>query len=414
MRVLVLVCLLAAAVPRPLPGQDVTLTEYAARREGLRKALDGGAFLLIGATESPQGDLHARFSQESNFYYLTGWSEPGAMLAIAPDSDVLFVPRRDPERDRWTGRKVAAGDERASELTGFNRVQAVDTFEAWLVDNAASWPSVYTLIDQPGAARVGAMLPKLALRDAGLAVTRLRSRKSAAELALLRRSARVTMDAHRAAWLRLRPGLFEYQIAATMTNVYLEAGCERDAYPPVVASGPSGVIIHYYAKTRRIEAGELLLMDVGAECGRYVADIARTVPVDGKFTERQRELYEIVLGVQKAVIAAVKPGMMLAKRGPNSLYDVAMEHLDQHGLGEYFTHGIGHPVGLDVHDAEDPDQPLVAGMVITIEPGIYIPDEGIGIRIEDMVLVTEDGAELLTAELPREAAGIEQALAGRY
>jgi Xaa-Pro aminopeptidase len=158
-------------------------------------------------------------------------------------------------------------------------------------------------------------------------------------------------------------------------------------------------------------------MDVGAECSYYTSDITRTVPVNGKFSARQRELYAIVLGAQKAAIGAAKPGMTLGKATPNSLYQVALDYLNSHGkdrkgepLGQYFTHGIGHHLGLDVHDANDPSLPLAPGMVVTIEPGLYIPDEGIGIRIEDVILITENGAKVLSSTLPRGVQEIERAM----
>jgi Xaa-Pro aminopeptidase len=169
-----------------------------------------------------------------------------------------------------------------------------------------------------------------------------------------------------------------------------------------------------------MDRGELVVMDVGAECAGYAADITRTVPVGGKFSPRQREIYDIVLGAQKAVIAAVKPGMMIAKTAPDSvsLYKIALNYINTHGkdrngepLGKYFTHGVSHHIGLEVHDAFDPGAPLKEGMVITVEPGIYIPEENLGVRIEDMVLVTKDGAKLLSGALPREAGEIERALA---
>jgi Xaa-Pro aminopeptidase len=164
-----------------------------------------------------------------------------------------------------------------------------------------------------------------------------------------------------------------------------------------------------------MDAGELVVMDVGPECGMYATDITRTVPVNGRFTERQRQVYDAVLGAQKAAIAAVKPGVMLGSQAHNTgLQKVAAEFLQAHGkLGQYFTHGIGHHVGLDVHDAFDAAAPLQAGMVITIEPGVYIPAEGIGVRIEDIVLVTDKGAKVLSDKLPKEGGEIERAMAGR-
>jgi Xaa-Pro aminopeptidase len=164
-----------------------------------------------------------------------------------------------------------------------------------------------------------------------------------------------------------------------------------------------------------MDRGDLLLMDVGAECAGYTSDVTRTIPLGGKFSERQREIYEIVLGAQKAAIAAIKPGMLIGKNQPGSLYKIALDYIDSHGkdkkgepLGKYFIHGLSHHVGLEVHDAWDPEQGLEAGMVITVEPGIYIPEEGIGIRIEDTVLVTKEGARILSGALPREAAEIEK------
>jgi len=166
-----------------------------------------------------------------------------------------------------------------------------------------------------------------------------------------------------------------------------------------------------------MEAGHLVVLDVGGEYAHYAADITRTLPVSGRFTPRQREIYEIVLGAQKAAIAAVKPGMSLGRRGPNSLFQIAFDYINTHGqdshgqpLGKYFTHGLGHHVGLYVHDLFEPGAPLQPGMVITIEPGIYLPEEAIGVRIEDMVLVTETGYELLSKRLPREADEIEALL----
>jgi Xaa-Pro aminopeptidase len=241
--------------------------------------------------------------------------------------------------------------------------------------------------------------------------------KSPGELALIRNSIDATVAAHLAAWKRAAPGLYEYQIAATMTSVYLDRGCERSAYAPIVGAGPDSTILHYSRNSRRMDRGELLLMDVGAECSGYAADITRTIPVGAPFSKRQKEIYEVVLGAQKAVIEAVKPGVFLTRPYPNNLTGIAYDYINTHGkdlhgepLGKYFTHGVGHHVGLDVHDAADLSVPLADGDVITVEPGIYIPEENIGIRIEDMVLVTKDGARLLSGSLPRDPDEIQRAL----
>ncbi|HWB97151.1 MAG TPA: aminopeptidase P N-terminal domain-containing protein, partial [Bryobacteraceae bacterium] len=359
---------------------------------------------------------------------------PGAILLLAPlpadrDSpgyaarsamprEILFLPQRSLEQEKWTGRKLGPDDSEVRRLTGFDTVLPVASLEAELHKMLAQYPRLYTLKGRSEAAKLQSLAPLRDIGDAGPAIARLRMKKSPEELALLEKAAAATIEAHRAAWRRIAAGVHEYQIAATMVEVYADRGCERSSYAPIVGSGPNSVILHYSRNSRRMDRGELLLMDVGAECAGYAADITRTVPVGGHFSRRQREIYEIVLGAQKAVIAAVKPGMNLGKTAPDSLYKVAYEYINSHGkdlhgepLGKYFTHGIGHHVGLEVHDANDPATPLAEGMVITVEPGIYIPEENIGIRIEDMVLVTRTGARVLSAGLPREPGEIEKAVA---
>jgi len=218
-----------------------------------------------------------------------------------------------------------------------------------------------------------------------------------------------TAAGHRAAWKRIRPGLTEYEVYAAMAPVLLQHGSLRPAYPPILGSGGNSVILHYTRNTGVLEAGDLLLMDVGGEYGHYAADITRTVPVSGKFTERQREVYELTLRAHEAVIAAVRPGMRLSGNGPDSLTQIAREVFSRHSkrLARSFPHAVGHYVGLDVHDPGNLREPLEEGMVITVEPGLYLPDEGFGVRIEDMLVVTADGARLLGPELPRTADEIE-------
>jgi len=408
--------------------------QYRSRRADLRKALAAGITVLFGRTESEE-DLRAGFFQEPNFYYLTGWQEPGAILLLAPlpedakapgyaakakvPREILFLPERNPEQEKWTGRKLGPSDPDAKTATGFEAVMPAEKFESELAAVLEAYPRLYTLVDQPAAARLKQLAPLRDISSAALAIAKLRMHKSPEEIALIQHAIDVTLEAHRLAWQRAAPGLYEYQIAAAMMDVYQEAGCERSAYAPIVGSGPNSVYLHYSRNSRRMDTGEVLLMDVGAECAGYAADITRTIPVNGKFTKRQREIYEIVLGAQKAAIAAVKPGQTLSKSDLHGLYRIAYDYIDSHGkdlhgdsLGKYFTHGLGHHVGLDVHDANDPSVPLEAGMVITIEPGIYIPEENLGVRIEDMVLVTEHGAKVMSAALPREPGEIEK-LVGR-
>jgi Xaa-Pro aminopeptidase len=331
----------------------------------------------------------------------------------------LFLPQRNPDQEKWTGRKIAPDEEHVRENTGFDAVMPAEKFEAELRDMLQAYARIYTLTDQTASARLKQLAPLRDIANAAPGIAKLRMAKSPEEIALIQHATDVTLAAHRAAWQRAAPGLYEYQVAAAMTETYADAGCERSAYAPIVGSGPNSVYLHYSRNGRRMDAGEVLLMDVAAECAGYASDITRTIPVAGKFTARQREIYDIVLGAQKAAIAAVKPGMTLSKTAPNTLYKVAYDYINSHGkdlhgerLGKYFTHGIGHHVGLDVHDASDPGATLEAGMVITIEPGIYIPEENLGVRIEDVVVVTEHGGKVLSAALPREPGEIEK-LVGR-
>jgi Xaa-Pro aminopeptidase len=215
----------------------------------------------------------------------------------------------------------------------------------------------------------------------------------------------------------MRPGLFEYQIAARMKEIHEWGGCEREAYAPIVGAGFNSTVLHYSVLDDQIKDGDVVVIDVGGEFGGYAADITRTLPANRKFTPRQREIYDIVLGAQNAALAAVKPGAVLYG-GKDSLQQIVTAYINTHGhdkegrpLGRYYPHGVSHHLGLDVHDPGDRNRPLEPGMVVTVEPGIYIPEENLGVRIEDDVLVTKDGYKLLTARLPRTAGEIEKIMA---
>jgi Xaa-Pro aminopeptidase len=398
-------------------ADKISLDEYRNRRAELRKANGDSVTILFGRTEKEGGDLRSGFFQEANFYYLTGWTEPGAILVMTRSSEVFLIPRRNREQEKWTGPKLSPEDSGVQAATGFESVLQTEQFEANLYKWVQSGTKIFTLMDDPRADAMKKLLPLRDFVDAKLPLARLRMKKSPAEIALIQRATDITMEAHRAAWEKIRPGVTEFQVAALMSNIYFNAGCERHAYAPIVGSGPNGAILHYSRNTRSIDRGELVLMDVAAECSMYGSDITRTVPASGKFSDRQRELYQIVLGAQNAVINAIKPGMTLGGTAPNSLNQIAIDYFNSHGndlhgnpLGKYYTHSVSHQVGLDVHDPGDRTTVLAPNMVITVEPGLYIPEEGIGIRIEDMVLVTETGAKLLSANLPREPGEIEKVL----
>lgn len=382
--------------------------EYPQRRAALAAALEHGAVVVFAAGEESAGAGRTGFRQDTNFYYLSGWEEPGAALLIGPQTDILFLPKPETRRETYHGRMLDPADPGAAAATGFRTVLPLARLEGELGRVLENSRRIYT-VGEEATVRLRRAFPLREVASAGEALARLRMTKSPAEIASLRRAAEASMEAHRAAWRRAAPGVYEYQVAAALAHSWLEAGCERAAFAPIVASGPNAVVLHYEKNRRRMEAGELLLIDAGAECAAYAADVTRTVPVSGRFSERQRKLYEAVLAAQQAAIAAVKPGARLA-----DLTRAAREHLDANGgLGRYLTHRVSHHVGLDVHDPADLDAPLAENMVITVEPGVYIPEENLGIRIEDMVRVTKTGAEILTAALERAPEAIERAMERR-
>jgi Xaa-Pro aminopeptidase len=389
----------------------ITPQEYQQRRTELRKSLDG-VMVLFGA-EDPD-DLHTSFFQESNFLYLSGWREPGAIMLLTQQTEILFLPARDLRTELYTGRKLGPDDLEAPKQAGFDRVMPKSALESAFLKVLETAPRVYVIPGDVHSQKLRSLAVFHDEADAAQAIARLRMVKSPAEIELIAKATDATVAGHLAGWRKIHPGVWEYEIAADMTNVYFERGCERNAYSPIVGSGPNSVILHYAANHRRLDSGETVVADVGAECSDYATDVTRTVPAGGKFTPRQRELYEVVLGAQKAAIAAIRPGMRLRGDGP-SLHQIAYDYINTHGhdlhdqpLGKYFVHGLGHYVGLDVHDPGDSTAPLKVGTVITIEPGVYIPEENIGIRIEDIVVVTEDGCNVLSSALPREIADIEK------
>lgn len=393
----------------PAFGDGIPRDEYQSRRAELRKTLDGVLVLFA----KPDDDLRD-YIQEPNFLYLTGWRDPGAVLMMTANEEILFLPPRDRYSEIFYGRVTDPNDKDVFEKTGFNAVlpkSAVETTFLRLIETA---PKIYA---ERGHAQVEKLKGLAPLHEEGNAtalIAKLREYKSPAELALIQKASDATVAAHLAAWHAMKTGKSEYEIAAVMTYTYFSMGCERSAYAPIIGSGPNSVILHYSANKRRMDAGEVVVMDVGAECSDYATDVTRTVPVNGKFSARQREIYEIVLGAQKAAIAAVRPGIKTG-RGEGTLHQIAYDYINTHGkdshgapLGKYFTHGLSHHVGLDVHDPAEPGVELKPGMVITIEPGIYIPEENIGVRIEDTILVTDHGCKILSGALPKEVEEIER------
>jgi Xaa-Pro aminopeptidase len=406
--------------------------EYQARRDKLRAQMDGPV-VLFGYTSRQEGGEVAVFFQDENFYYLSGYDEPDAALLLIPDlpngkkvdgpHEILYLPPRDPRRAKWEGPKLGPDDPAAAEKTGFQAVKPYASLRGDLVALSKEYPNFYTpLTNRPengfphlamSSAWVRETLPGANVLDVTPALTAMRMVKSAGELALLQKAIDLSVDAQLAAMKMMRPGLYEYQVAARMKEIHEWGGCSREAYSPIVGAGFYSTVLHYDALNNEIKDGDVVVIDVGGEYGGYAADITRTIPANGKFTPRQREIYGIVLGAQNAALAATKAGVRTGE-----LDQVARNYINTHGkdphgnsLGQYFIHGLGHGLGLDVHDPTDYGRPLQAGMVITNEPGIYIPEENLGVRIEDDVLITQEGNELLTRRLPRSPDEIEKIMA---
>jgi Xaa-Pro aminopeptidase len=418
------------------------LSVFHERRARLVRETGGdGVIVLFGYRDADMATSVTTFHQNENFYYLTGWNEPEAMMLLVPkapkpgatfelEKEILFIPAHDFREERWTGPKLGPDDADASARTGFLTLKATSLFQSELLEALKNSPKIYTeLTPQPESgedyfqAEVVSKLRKMAplanLTDVRQHIERQRAVKSAGEIALLRKAADASIEAHLAAMKTVRPGVWEYETAARMEFEFRRRGCEWPAYPPIVGSGFFSTVLHYDADDQQMKDGDVVVMDVAGSYSGYTSDITRTLPINGHFTPRQREIYEIVLGAQNAAMASAKPGMIL-RRGKNSLHDIANDYINTHGkdlhgnsLGQYFIHGLGHSIGLNVHDPMDNNQPLEPGMVVTMEPGIYIPEEKIGVRIEDDILITKDGYELLTRRLPRTVEEIEKLMAGK-
>lgn len=435
-RAAMLVCAVTLAAMLARARFPEPVAEYQARRATLRAKLDA-PLLLLGYTSKQDPSEVAIFYQEPNFYYLTGHDEADAALMILPDApagqtwngphEILYLPTRNLQLEKWEGSKLGPDDPGVAAKTGFEAVKNMDKFAADLEAAAKIWPSVYTVLppkSEPGYPHftkayewIKATVPTETIKDGAPAIYAMRQVKSAAELELLEKAIDLSVDAHIDAMKTMKPGLFEYQVAARMKQIHEWGGCAREAYAPIVGTGLNSTVLHYDVLDAQIQDGDIVVIDVGGEYGGYAADITRTLPANGKFTPRQKQIYDIVLGAQNAAIAAVKPGAKLYK-GPDSLMEISRNYINTHGkdrdgqpLGKYYIHGVSHHLGLDVHDPGDRNRVLEPGMVVTVEPGIYIPEEKLGVRIEDDVLVTDTGYRILSERAPRTTEEVEAMMA---
>ena len=433
---LIVACSLGNAFDRQ-PNAD-----YHARREALAKKA-GGVVVLFAPLEGR--DAVYSFRQDDNFYYLSGITEPGVALLIAPaveakeDSparaytEILFLPPHNLRLEKFTGPKLGAENLDASKITGFDHVDEMGRLpeEVSRVLAVGGRPVIYTDVASQGEETSASTEPLtflqrtnafLFFQDVKPMLASLRTNKDPGEASLIRKAVDASVAAHVAAMKAVKPNVPEYEISALMQHEWGKRGCERPSYSPIVGSGHNSTVLHYSDNSNTMKAGDVVVIDAAAEYSMYAADITRTLPVNGHFTARQKEIYNIVLGAQEAAMAAFQSGKsMLVGDSEASLNKVAKEYIKSHGkdlhgqpLDQYFIHGLGHYIGLNVHDAGDYKVPLGPGVAFTIEPGIYIPEENLGVRIEDDYYVDADGKLIkLSAAAPSTAADVEKAMAAK-
>jgi Xaa-Pro aminopeptidase len=424
---------------------------YAARRQQLMEKIGPRAVAIIGGKKLSvrNGDVEHRFRQSSDLWYLTGFTEPEALAVIAPgraEKLTLFVRPRDPERETWTGRR--AGVDGAKAKFGADQALPIETVaaelpklldgaqEIWYVpgeDGELDQLVLSTLAHLRQAERRGMRAPRR-ISDLRWTLHELRLIKDADALGKMRRAVEVTRQAHTAAMRGARNGVKEYEIEALIDYTFRKNG-GHPGYGTIVGGGVNATILHYVDNSEPLKQGELLLIDAGCEIDGFTADVTRTYPIGARFSPAQRRCYELVLAVEKACIGAVRPGasidgihdhaVELLTRGMidlGLLRGEVRELIDKAAYKRFYMHRTSHWLGMDVHDVgiyapDGKSRPLAAGMVLTVEPGLYIAEDasdvaaeyrGIGIRVEDDILVTADGHENLTVGIPKEIADLEK------
>jgi Xaa-Pro aminopeptidase len=329
---------------------------------------------------------------------------------------VLFLRPLDPEADRWDMLREEIGAS-LRRKTGFETVMRVSYLPRSLTQAARRAKrlaclhafAVYPAAVSPDLAvfrQVSERIPGVSIEDRTMLLPEMRAVKSKAEVRMMRRAAEATAAGYEAVMKMIRPGVNEGEIAQTLESTYLRHGADGVAYNSIVGAGVNGTILHYQANSKMVEDGELIVIDSAAAHGGYASDVTRTFPASGRFTAEQRDVYEVVLKAQLAAIKAARPGAKMS-----DVDAAARGVIDKAGHGDHFPHGIGHQLGLETHDVT-PDGPLKAGMVVTIEPGIYYQERKMGVRIEDDILITARGNQNLTERIPKLAKEIERAMTG--
>lgn len=430
------------------------IEQFKQRRSRVVAQLNGAALLVASHPEQIRNDdVHHAYRPDSNMYYLTGFEEPESYLLIRPKQTpetVMFVREKNIERETWDGFRF--GPEGTKIEFAIDEVYSIDKLEEKCVELLKGFEEIYYRLFKNLEAdqHVEIILTKLkrahgrsgygllTVKDADTFLGEFRLKKDETDLANLRQACEISAQAHIAAMKFTKPGVNERQVQAVMSQEFYMRGSARPGYSFIVASGNNATTLHYNFNDQECKNGDLLLIDAGAEYNMYTGDITRTFPVNGKFSTAQRKVYEGVLKIQKDLIASIKPGLYfrdLHKAGEEKLTDLMFELGLLSGKKEdvmkanehrrYYPHGIGHWLGMDVHDVglyfkRGEPRPIEAGMCFTIEPGLYIPADdktapaelrGIGVRIEDNILVTANGSENMTASVPKEIDEIEKLMA---
>jgi Xaa-Pro aminopeptidase len=431
-------------------------SEFATRREQFRAAMGQGVALFASTPIAIRNnDVEHEFRQDSDLFYLTGFDEPDCVLLLTTEHAehrcVLFVRPRDPDRETWDGPRAGIegaiarfGADAAFPITELGRqlpeyLKDVRRLHYRLGIDRAFDARVLAAVEVVRAKARTGIAPPREIVDPGPIVHEMRLRKSPAEIDTMSRAAAITAEAHARAMQIAQPGCFEYEVEAELLRVFRARGAERPAYGSIVGSGPNATVLHHRRNDRQMQAGDLLLVDAGAEFQYYACDVTRTFPIGGRFSAEQRTLYQLVLDAQLAAIEAVRPGTNLPDVHAIAL-NVLVTGLVEFGLIEgpvdkalesgtykpFYMHRTSHWLGMDVHDVGDyfvdkRPRPLEPGFVLTIEPGLYIAPgspcdprwHGIGIRIEDDVLVTAQGRHVLTADIPKTIDALESILSSR-
>ena len=406
---MILVPLFLAAALGPAP--DLPASAYQARRQRVMDEL-GGCLAILSSRGDASGPTET-YRQDGDFLWLTGVNEGDAWLLLAPkskyDKSHLFLRPRDPERERWTGPRDPISPA-LKEKHGVDRVTrgtpaAAATGAAQQTDCVAVIaPARDFQQDRPDVALSQKLAQALGLRLVYKRdlLARLRSAHTAEEVALLDKAVAITRTGHEAAARATVAGVSERDVQTEIEYAFFSQGGTGLSYASIVGSGPNGAVLHWDHNDRRLGANELVVVDAAAEYGRYASDITRTYPVSGRFSEEQARAYRAVYQAQEDIFAAIKPGASM-----DDLQKAAEASLKRSGYLEYFIHGFGHFVGLDVHDAGIYSAPLPVGAVFTVEPGVYIPEKGFGVRIEDEVVITPDGYRLMSKDIPRKLEDVE-------